>query len=226
MAANMIGFWRAAGVPAFSVQDFAGAARAMWDMGGWAGEEPASAFLQSSTGDVTFGRWLPEQAPEAQPEVSAQAPASTAAHAVGACTPAANSEQAQPQPSNETPAQAGRARDSGAEAAQSVAAVLQRASQHAQQQQQAVDAALGQPLGNGQAPANTQVANGNAADVVAAIASALSNQERDSADHLASGSASTGSLSSIVVKSYFTTPPSALLRVVQLIPDAQCVQNF
>ena len=184
----------------------------MWDMGGWAGEEPASAFLQSSTGDVTFGRWLPEQAPEAQPEASTQVPASTAAHAAGACTPAAMPEQAQPHPGSETPVQAGhagQARDSGTEAAQSVAAVLQRASQHAQHQQQAVDAALGQPPGTGQAPANTQVANGNAADVVAAIASALSNQERDSADHLASGSASTGSLSSIVVS--HTSPLHLLL---------------
>ena len=195
----MIRFWRAAGIPAFSVQDFAGAARAMWDMGGWAGEEPASVFLQSSTEDVTFGRWLPEQASEAQSDVSAQASATAAAHAVGACTSPAMSEQAQPQPSSETSTQAGQARDSDTEAVQSVAAVLQRAAQHAQQQQQAVDAALGQSSGTGQASSNTQAANGNAADVVAAIASALSNQERDSTDHLASGSASTGSLSSIVV---------------------------
>ena len=39
----------------------------------------------------------------------------------------------------------------------------------------------------------------NPADLVAAITSALSNQERDSTDHLGSGSASTGSMSSLVV---------------------------
>ena len=58
-----------------SVQDFAEAARTVWEMGGWAAEEPASAFLQSSTEDVTFGRWLPGQAPEPQqapPEMPAQ----------------------------------------------------------------------------------------------------------------------------------------------------------
>jgi len=32
-------------------------------MGDWAADGPARAFLQSSTEDVTFGRWLPEQAP-------------------------------------------------------------------------------------------------------------------------------------------------------------------
>ena len=40
----------------------------------------------------------------------------------------------------------------------------------------------------------------NAGEMAAAILSALSNQERDSTDHLASGSASTASVSSIVVR--------------------------
>ena len=44
-----------------------------------------------------------------------------------------------------------------------------------------------------------QMSSDNPADLVAAITSALSNHERDSTDHLVSGSASTGSMSSLVV---------------------------
>ena len=60
----------------------------MWEMGGWAAEEPASAFLQSSVEDVTFGRWLPEQAPgpqQAPPEGPAQHTATTPSKC--RCTP-------------------------------------------------------------------------------------------------------------------------------------------
>jgi len=61
----------------------------------------------------------------------------------------------------------------------------------------------------------------NTGEMAAAILSALSNQERDSTDHLASGSASTGSVSSIVVRTSFPIYSAfSLLYVSRELPSA------
>lgn len=173
--------------PACSVQDFAEAARAVWEMGGWAADEPASAFLQASTEDVTFGRWLPEQAPAAGEPPAASAAAAAAA---GAATSAAG----QPQHGSEAPRASSQQPPPAARGAHS-AAVQPGVGQPT--------VAAAQPQPQLQAMPDSDVlratAHESAGHLAAAITNALSNQERDSNDHLASGSASTGSLSSIVV---------------------------
>ena len=90
------------------MQEYAEAARAVWEMGGWAAEEPVSAFLQASTQDITFGRWLPEQAAEAQggpaqptPAAAAGAAASTSAASEQARHGSEASQAGQTQPSGE-----------------------------------------------------------------------------------------------------------------------------
>lgn len=164
--------------PACSVQDFAEAARAVWEMGGWAADEPASAFLQASTEDVTFGRWLPEQAPAAGEPPAASAAASAAA---GAALPVVM----QPQHGSEAPQASSQQPPPAAQGAHSAA----------------VQPGVGQLAGAAAQPQPPlrAAAHEGANHLAAAITNALSNQERDSNDHLASGSASTGSLSSIVV---------------------------
>lgn len=176
-----------AGVPVCSVPEFAEAARAVWEMGGWAAEEPASAFLQSSTEDVTFGRWLPEQALE--PE---QAPPDRPAPEQG-CNPL----QMRP------PTSMGGSAEQRQEHVQSGQSTegSHRGPQQAPQPQEAEQQAggTGPPAQQQSHSVSIQMSGENPADLLAAITNALSNQERDSTDHLVPSSASTGSMSSLVV---------------------------
>ena len=168
----------------------------MWEMGGWAAEEPASAFLQSSVEDVTFGRWLPEQAPEAQqapPDGPAQQHSDNPLQVPLRAPADAGAEQQQEH------AQSGRSTEGSQPGPQ------QGTAQHARavvQPQQVEPHAGGPPSSAALQQSHSvsiQMSGENPVDLVAAITSALSNQERDSTDHLGSGSASTGSMSSLVV---------------------------
>ena len=175
--------------PACSVQEFAEAARAVWEMGGWAADEPASAFLQASTEDVTFGRWLPEQAPAAgEPPAASAAAAAAAGAAMSAARQPQHGSEA-PRASSQHPPPAAR----GVHSAAVQPGVGQPAGAAAQPQPQP------QPQAMPDSEVLRATAHESAGHLAAAITNALSNQERDSNDHLASGSASTGSLSSIVV---------------------------
>ena len=78
----------------------------------------------------------------------------------------------------------------------------QRAHAAGQPQQAEQHAAATDPPGQQRHSVSIQMSGDNPADLVAAITSALSNQERDSTDHLVSGSGSTGSMSSLVVSQH------------------------
>ncbi len=166
-------------------------------MGGWAAEEPASAFLQSSTEDVTFGRWLPGQAPEPQ-----QAPPEMPAQEQGfdplQVRPPNSTDSSTEQPQGHV--QSGQSTEGAQPGPQQGTA--QRAHAAGQPQQAEQHAAATDPPGQQRHSVSIQMSGDNPADLVAAITSALSNQERDSTDHLVSGSGSTGSMSSLVVSQH------------------------